>query len=109
MLAWIKHLEQTYQCAGLCSPATFFAFSDVAQGPPNLPCLTYILQEELQSNLAQFGFLNLISGLLVFVSWYAQFSLCWRMKDFKTKVHNQPHNNFTQQNLQDDSYSTVFK
>lgn len=70
ILNWIEDLEKTYQCAGLCNAATFFSFSDVTAGPPAAPCLDFIIEDELKTNITQFGYLYLISGLLVFVTFY---------------------------------------
>lgn len=82
VLWYLKQLEDTYQCTGLCRAQTMHLFTNYTSGPNFEPCYTYIA-DELERDLGKMGYVFLSCGSFVFCAWFCQFGLCFRDKQAK--------------------------
>jgi hypothetical protein len=42
IINYMRELEENYKCSGLCLPSSFLLFTSFQDGPPQVPCYTYI-------------------------------------------------------------------
>jgi hypothetical protein len=72
----VKYIETKFDCSGLSEKPKFYVSRSVLDGPPQKDCGTEI-SSMVDSSINMIGLLMLISAMINFLIWNAQYGL-WR-------------------------------
>ena len=75
----IDFFESKYTCSGICEKALFYYTLDISEGIPTKTCLRGV-NEEIRMSLAYVGITVVVTGVLMFFIWLAQYCLWRRFK-----------------------------
>lgn len=78
-LKFITFFEKTWTCSGICEKSLFYYTLPMADGPPQVTCLSY-MKEEISNNLTYMGLASVLCGLVMIVTWLCQY-LLWKKYD----------------------------
>jgi hypothetical protein len=81
-VSYLKSLEETKSCAGVCKQAYFYPFTNIQIGPPRESCFNHIVEDFSGSTgtYRKYGAALIISGMMVFLSWLMSFGVCLRLR-----------------------------
>lgn len=76
----ISFFESKYTCSGICEKALFYYSLELTTGIPTKSCLASV-NEEIRMSLAYVGITVVVTGVLMFLIWIAQYCLWRRFKN----------------------------
>lgn len=69
VINYLRDLEKSYNCTGLCKPQTFHLFTSYQTGPNTEPCF-HRIADELERDMGKMGYVFLSCGTFVFCAWF---------------------------------------
>lgn len=74
-LPFVREMEESYDCAGICEVPLFYMIRDIAEGPPTVGCMD-AAAKGLAQNYSKTGSIAAITGIILLIGMIAACPLC---------------------------------